>query len=319
MKKIIAILLMIFTCAVPLTVCAEEEEGPSIYDIAGGDVFTHEGTTLPYRYILPEDYTPEKEYPLLVFLHAEKEIGTDNKSQLRHCVNYIMEKLPQTIIIAPQCSPGNQWVDVPLNGGNYFVSKVPESNELQAVMALISKVQTDFSIDADRVSAVGVSMGGYGVWDLLTRHNDFFASGVIMCGGGDPTQAEILKNTPIYIFHGAEDEVVSVNAAQEMMQSILDVGGTKSRFFKIEESTHDICYELYFGSGVIETLSKDRISEKEETLEEKEDEKSSTEMKVVTDAGVQEEPSKILFIVCIGIPFIIVVALVVVVLKKVKF
>ena len=68
MKKIIAILLMLFICAIPLTVCAEEENEPTIYDIAKADVFIHEGTTLPYRYVLPEDYNPEQTYPLILFL-----------------------------------------------------------------------------------------------------------------------------------------------------------------------------------------------------------------------------------------------------------
>ena len=325
MRKIIAILLMIFVCAVPLTVCAEEENKPTIYDIAGGDVFVHEGTTLPYRYVLPEDYNPEQTYPLILFLHAEAERGDNNANQLRHCVDYIRIKQPQSIILAPQCSLENQWVDVPLTQGNYSVSEVPESNELQAVMALIEKIKTDFSIDSDRVSAVGVSMGGYGVWDLLMRHNESFASGVIMSGGGDPTQAEVLKKTPIYIFHGSADEVIPISAAQEMVQSIIDVRGTKARFFEILDSTHEVCYELYFGSGVIETLSKNKISDQydiEDNLSkeelEKMDSEESSDAKNVVDAGLQKKPSKLTWFLFVGIPTIIATIGIVIVLKKVK-
>lgn len=316
MKKLI-ILFVVMILAIPFNVCAEEEE-PTIYERAYADVFTYEETDLPYRYVLPEDYTPEKQYPLVVFLHAENEVGVDNASQLRHCVDYIRIKLPQSIIVAPQCSPGNQWVDTPLEGGNYSVSQVPESNELQAVMALLEKIKGDLSIDADRVSAIGVSMGGYGVWDLLTRHNESFASGVILCGGGDPSQAQVLKDTPIYIFHGKEDEVVSVSAAKDMIQSIIDVDGTKVRFYEIEDSPHGLCYELYFSSGVIETLSTDKISDKNIEQEDGEKEESS-DVKVVVDAGIAEKPSKMKFFIFIGAPFVLATVGVIYVLRKVKF
>lgn len=316
MKKIITLLFMMMILVIPLNVCAEEEDGPSIYERAYADVFTYGETVLPYRYVLPEDYTPEEQYPLVIFLHAEKESGVDNISQLRHCVDYIRIKLPQSIIVAPQCSPGNQWVDTPL-GGNYSVSQIPESNELQAVMALIEKIKVDFSIDTDCVSAIGVSMGGYGAWDLLMRHTESFASGIVMCGGGDPSQAERLKDMPIYIFHGIDDEVVSVSAAEEMIQSIIDVGGTKARFYEIEDSTHDMCYELYFGKGVVETMSRNKISDRQ-VVEQGEQEESS-DAQVVVDAGVKKKPPKIKFYVFVGMPFLLAIVGVVYVLKKVKF
>lgn len=300
MKKIIAILLIIFTCAVPLTVCAEEAEesrGNFVQEIAARDIFTHEGTTLPYRYILPEDYNTENTYPLVVFLHAEPERGNDNNSQLKHGVNYIVDKIPDAIILAPQCGVNNQWVDTPIEGGNYSIAEVPESDELVAVMALISKMNTDYMVDTDRIYVVGASMGGYGVWDLLMRHNETFAGGVVLCGGGDLSQAELLKNTPMYVFHGAQDEVLSPSVSREMTQSIYDVGGIKLRYFEVAKNTHEMYYQLWWGSQVMETLTNHRVSDKyineEDIIDDIEGQEDviSDEAETVVDAGVVTPPS----------------------------
>lgn len=298
MKKLIAILLTIFIFAVPLTVCAEESRGDFVHDIAERDVFTYEGTTLPYRYILPEDYNMENTYPLVVFLHAEPERGNDNISQLKHGVNYIVDKMPSAIILAPQCTLGNQWVDTPVEGGSYSIAKIPESNELAAVMALITKMQTDYMVDTERIYAVGASMGGYGVWDLMMRHNETFAAGVVLCGAGDPSQAELLKDTPMYVFHGALDEVLSPSVAREVAQSIYDAGGTKLRYFEIAKNTHEMYYQLWWGEGVMENLLKHRasdkyISEDEDVVEtiEEQGNVSSNEEENVVDAGVVTPPS----------------------------
>src|SRR5688500_14477927 len=41
-----------------------------------------EKDTLPYRLLLPPDYNPKKEYPLILFLHGAGERGNDNEKQL---------------------------------------------------------------------------------------------------------------------------------------------------------------------------------------------------------------------------------------------
>ena len=45
-------------------------------------------------------------------------------------------------------------------------------------------------------------MGGFGVWDALQRWPDKFAAAIPVCGGGDPTYANRMKDVPVYIFHG---------------------------------------------------------------------------------------------------------------------
>ena len=125
-------------------------------------VFENGDTKLPYRLVLPENYDENKSYPMLVFLHGAGERGNDNELQLFHCVQYLADNLPECIIVAPQCPANNQWVDTPWANGAYSIDKVPESNELKAVIELLDALQEEFNVDADRIYASGLSMGGFG-------------------------------------------------------------------------------------------------------------------------------------------------------------
>ena len=60
----------------------------------------------------------------------------------------------------------------------------------------------------------GLSMGGFGTWDLIERRPDFFAAAIPICGRGDLAQAAKLKNLPIWAFHGDADPVVPVEPHQ---------------------------------------------------------------------------------------------------------
>ena len=48
------------------------------------EIFTNGGDTLLYRMLLPEDFDPAKQYPVMMFLHGAGERGNDNEAQLMH-------------------------------------------------------------------------------------------------------------------------------------------------------------------------------------------------------------------------------------------
>lgn len=163
------------------------------YTFTGAD-----GFTMPYRLYIPKNYDCGERYPLVVYLHGAGCRGTDNERQL-DVLEYAFrnEKSPlyDAVILAPQMAETAQWVNAPYESGQYRTAEVPESTELATVISIISYIKSFCNIDEDRVYAVGTSMGGFGVWDLLTRHGKLFAAGIPVCGGCDVTHAAFSRKS----------------------------------------------------------------------------------------------------------------------------
>ena len=83
----------------------------------------------------------------------------------------------------------------------------------------------EYSIDPQRIYLTGLSMGGYGTWDLLARKPDLFAAGVPVCGGGDESTAEKFAKVPVWVFHGDKDTAVPVGRSRTMVEALKKAGG----------------------------------------------------------------------------------------------
>ncbi len=205
-------------------------------------------TTLPYRIYVPFNYDPEKSYPVFINLHGSGHRGNDNEKHLGFITSLMKEKnlpLNESIIIFPQCPENNKWVDSDWGKGSYSLDSVPESNELKALMDIITQIKQEFSVDEKRVYACGLSMGGYGVWNLLMNHPDVFAAGIAMCGAGDPAKAGTLVDIPVWAIHGAKDPTVPVSGSREMVNAIKAAGGTKVKYTELPNNEHDVWTYTY--------------------------------------------------------------------------
>jgi predicted peptidase len=187
------------------------------------------GITLPYRLYVPRDYLQSKRYPLLTVLHGSGERGADNERQLVNGVLAFCEprlqKAHPTFVIYPQCPDPARWVESDWKAGRYEMDQVPASAPLRAVVELIAAVGKEFSIDPAALLLAGLSMGGYGTWDLLGRHPGLFAAAMPICGGGDPAKAPLMKDVAVWAFHGGADEVVPVTGSRLMVNALRKAGG----------------------------------------------------------------------------------------------
>ena len=82
---------------------------------------------------------------------------------------------------------------------------------IQLISFLISK----YNIDKKRVYLMGLSMGGYGTFDLTSKIPKIFAAAVPICGGANLDILDNASTVPHWIFHGELDEVVPVQKSQE--------------------------------------------------------------------------------------------------------
>lgn len=323
MKKVFVLLL----AAVMLSLCVLSVSAGVDVKATEKRVFENKNTVLPYRLVLPETYDETKSYPMIVFLHGAGERGNDNELQLFHCVQYLADTLPECIIVAPQCPVNNQWVDTPWANGAYSIDKVPESNELKAVIELLDALQEEFNVDSDRIYASGLSMGGFGAWDLMMRHNDYFAAGVLVCGGGDPSQAEALKDTPLFVFHGDADDAVPVSGSRDTVQAIRDAGGELVQYVEYPGKGHGIWNDAFAHPGMLQELLTYKLSTRypveeseEESLEESVEESvvESVVSAPQTSEAPVDEASSVGWIAAVAALVVVVVAVVVALVWKKK-
>lgn len=208
-----------------------------LYDVLNyQNPVTGDEMSLPYRVFYPSDYdeTSEKQYPMLFFLHGHGECGTNNEYQIRvlQKPNQLLDRVVEadnTIIVAPQCPcrpPEYEWVRLNHVWNTGSREKLDETSTvaMQAAITLLDRFLANPKVDKARVYAAGISMGGYGAWELVTRRPEVFAAIMPVCGSGFPGYAEQLRHVAAWIFHGEADGTVPAKGALEMEAALRAVG-----------------------------------------------------------------------------------------------
>ncbi len=204
--------------------------------------FTDGTNSIGYRVRMP-DHT-DRPVPLVLFLHGAAQRGDDNDAQLDLAVlktysSYKCE-MYDSVVIAPQCPRNKRWVEVDWTYGLYSVDQIPESVQLKLTAQLLEEYIGQDYVDASRVYIFGLSMGGFGTWDMLTRHGDLFAAGIPICGGADPTKAEQLAEIPIYTFHGTADTNITVEGTVTVVEAIERQGKGLIHYVEYQGAGHVI-------------------------------------------------------------------------------
>ncbi len=174
-----------------------------------------EPNDLPYRYLVPAGYNANTEYPLIVFLHGSGERGNNNTAQLGNNANGALQLVStanQTsspcFMIAPQASVAEGW----------------NANTLGQVIRAIQVLESNYSIDLNRIYVTGLSMGGAGTWEIITRYPFFFAAAAPMSGWGAGSYEKI-TGIPIWAFHAANDGTVAVSGSDNSVSAVRQLGG----------------------------------------------------------------------------------------------
>ncbi len=187
---------------------------------------------------------------IVVFLHGIGERGDENLASIRLAVPDIVKQIKdakqKVILLAPECPSSQLWAPLHRGGTGAKLTEKP-AQALGLVPVLIQKKIKEFNADPDRVYITGLSMGGYGTWDLISRYGtDLFAAAMPCCGGGDPAQAEAkLKDLPIWIFHGGADPTVPVMLSRRMYTALKDAGNDDVFYKEYPGVQHDCWTQTY--------------------------------------------------------------------------
>jgi predicted peptidase len=204
---------------------------------------------LKYLLYLPKEYDKKESWPLMLFLHGAGERGDDLNAVKVHGPPKLIEagKEFPFIVVAPQC-PATKWWE-PLE-----------------LRALLDEIETKYKVDKDRIYLTGLSMGGYGSWNLLAEQPMRFAAVVPICGGGDPEKVKLFADVPIWVFHGGKDNVVPLKGSEAMVEA-LKKKGSDVKFTIYPETGHDSWVQAYDDPKLYEWLLEQKRSKGEKEKE----------------------------------------------------
>jgi len=184
--------------------------------------------TANYLLYLPKDYNEsDNDFPLVLFLHGSGERGTDIEKVKIHGLPKLISEGKEFpfIVVSPQCPDDIFWnVDV--------------------LIALLDKIESTYRVDKNKIYVTGLSMGGHATWELALRQPNRFAAIAPVCGWADTSKANTIFHTPIWVFHGAKDNVVPVNAAEDMVKALKNYGSNVNLTIYLE-ANHDSWTETY--------------------------------------------------------------------------
>lgn len=227
------------------------------------------GETYRYQVFVPRDFDSKKKWPVVLFLHGVGERGDDGLKQtdigIAHAIRLDESRFP-LVVVMPQCRKDKRWIH-------------PEM-QAQALAALEQSVR-EFHGDRTRIYLNGLSMGGYGTWDMTAKYPGKFAAYVPICGGiygppkvpearvavaADPNisdpyaeTARRIGTTPIWIFHGAADDTVPVEESRKMAQA-LQAAHANVRYTEYPDVKHNSWDKAYSEPELIPWLLSQKLS-----------------------------------------------------------
>jgi predicted esterase len=184
---------------------------------------------LPGRLYVPPEATSSAPRPLILFLHGAGESGTDNLAQINGNIDNLLAetKLRGAYLYAPQTNSG--WAN---------------STVLTQTMTMINQAIAEQQVDRSRIYITGLSMGGGGVGNMLTKYPARFAAAVpIAPVTPSPLRPAQLLGQPMWDFHARDDATVAVSSSRIVINTIIQGAGQPALTFPPLNSTTDFQYD----------------------------------------------------------------------------
>ncbi len=164
--------------------------------------------TMDYLIHTPPGYEEQDAWPLLLFLHGAGERGDDLELVKFHGPPKLIDQGQPFpfVVVSPQCLQDRWWEPIEL-------------------IALLDEIESKYRIDADRVYVTGLSMGGFGTWELAAYAPDRFAAIVPICGGGEKFWMKRITHVPTWIIHGGKDTGVPPERSHALLEELREKGG----------------------------------------------------------------------------------------------
>jgi len=207
------------------------------------------GIAYRFQVYLPEDWRRDdgKQWPIILFLHGRGERGSEGMWQTQIGIAEAVRNHPDRwpfVVVMPQCPQSAHWTDPAM---------------LELAMAALDQESAEFRGDPARTYLTGLSMGGYGAWELARLHPHRWAAIAIAASGVfwsyEPERwqeasvlpaeyARAVGRTPVWLFHGSLDPVVAPRQS-ELMYDAFKAAGGNIRLWIYQGLKHDCWTRAY--------------------------------------------------------------------------
>lgn len=204
------------------------------------EIFVRGTDTLHYRILYPENYKNEKSYPLVVFLHGAGERGNDNEHQLDLGASLFLKDSVRrqfpAIIVFPQCPIDSTWNRFTVGSDtteayNLSLDTSRLTTPERLVKLLLDSLAENKIVDKKRINIGGLSLGGFGTYDLIIHYPNFFAAAFSICGQANvKLYTEKASHLPIWIFHGEIDNVIPVQPNRDLFKALKHNGAKNVKY-----------------------------------------------------------------------------------------
>ena len=234
---------------------------------AKGVFITQQHDSMPYRLLAPQSLKSGKKYPLVLFLHGAGERGSDNESQLRNggtvFTNPVAREQYPCFVLFPQLGVKDYWSLAKrpaqgYKGANPMPKEVPITKHLQAVKALLDKVNAENPVDESSIYIIGISMGAIATYDMVYRFPDRFAAAVAICGATNIARMQELGGkTAFRLYHGDIDDVIPVRYSREAYEA-LHRKGRKVEYIEVYGAGHNAWHPAFNRPDFLSWLFKQK-------------------------------------------------------------
>ncbi len=241
-------LMLTLTLAAPGPQAAGQTQAGFLYK-----TLTLDGEKYAYAVFVPPEYTPERAWPVILFLHGSGERGDDGFKQTQIGISTMIRRnyrrVP-AIVVMPQCRERQAWPG-------------PMS---EMALKCVEQTSRDYRLDPQRIYLTGLSLGGQGAWHLAAELPGRFAAVVPVCGfaeWGESTGvaeklAGRLTDVPIWCYHGTADEAVPVEKTREMAR-LIKAGGGDIRYTEVPGGPHNVWDVAYADDAMWDWLFQQRL------------------------------------------------------------
>jgi predicted peptidase len=196
------------------------------------------GRSYSYQVYVPTSLQGRRDAPAVLFLHGIGQRGEGGfipaAGGVSEIAKFYLERMP-AIVVMPQCRKDRYW---------------PDEDMQKMAVAALDDATAEFAADPRRLYLVGVSMGGYGAWQLAANYPEKFAAAIPVCGGsplrsGDrftPIASKV-RRMPVWVFHGAADRIVPVSESRSMVKALEAVKGNV-KYSEYAGVGHDVWFNV---------------------------------------------------------------------------